>query len=119
MCRLCHRTIARGLRSRRQQDLLSFQKDPLQHALLRRNAGSDEMAQSVFRRRPLRCSAPRGPPHVRSAPVITGYMRDRQTRKTPSELVGRLLELALGGGPSVRDEVILQLCKQVNRHPVR
>mmetsp|Transcript_8172 Transcript_8172/g.15163 ORF Transcript_8172/g.15163 Transcript_8172/m.15163 type:complete len:939 (+) Transcript_8172:128-2944(+) len=80
------------------EELLSFDKSIVAKSLLKINRQDDSQAIQMFKN-------------------VQGFMGDRSSAKEPYAHAQKIVKNALLSPQSMRDEVFLQICKQVHKHP--
>jgi hypothetical protein len=83
-----------------EKTLLSFKKSMIKKALLKQNRDFDQEAIQSFKN-------------------IMSYMEDRKSSKADTGHVKKLIQNGLTAPESLRDEMFLQICKQVTNHPIQ
>lgn len=84
--------------------MLSFKKSLIKKALLKKNRDFDKEAMQSFKN-------------------VMSYMGDRKSTKSPVDHVRKIIKNALDYGMNpeqegLKDEIYLQICKQVTNHPL-
>jgi hypothetical protein len=85
-------------KSNDRQTLLSFKKSVIKKSLLKENRSKDAVCIQCFKN-------------------ILAYMGDRKSVKAEIFHAKKLISTALAHGQSLKDELYLQVCKQVTGHP--
>eukprot|EP00475_Leptophrys_vorax_P026043 TRINITY_DN3649_c1_g1_i1.p1 TRINITY_DN3649_c1_g1~~TRINITY_DN3649_c1_g1_i1.p1 ORF type:complete len:829 (+),score=234.58 TRINITY_DN3649_c1_g1_i1:352-2487(+) len=85
-------------KSNNRETLLSFKKSIIKKSLLKENRSKDALAIQCFKN-------------------IMSYMGDRKSLKQEVFHAKKLITNSLASGQSMRDEIFLQICKQVTNHP--
>jgi len=81
-----------------ESDLMTHEDSVISTALLEANRKNDDLAIHMFK-------------------AVMCFMGDKKSRKPQEEQAKTLHRIALLSEPSIRDELYLQICKQVNGHP--
>jgi hypothetical protein len=81
-----------------EKTLLSYKKSLIKKALLKQNREYDQEAVQSFKN-------------------IMSYMGDRKSHKSDVGHVKKLIQNGLTAPETLRDEIFLQICKQVTNHP--